>query len=102
MFRRKKGAVLSYKIVGSTGNTGNILKPGQSFEKTFTICNTAALNSKDKGRVVRLVQADGVPLLKQLFFLWPVPGKTMTVCTLPIFFFILFFLFFFFFSFLWI
>ena len=86
MFKRKKkektssSSILSYQIVGHSGiRDGGAVSPGERFVRSWTVLNTAPASSKEKGRVVKLVHSGGTELKQQLLFLWPVPGKLVTV-----------------------
>ena len=88
--RKKKSPGILYQIVGSSGiSDGDTVQPKERITKSFTILNKAPLNSKEKGRVVKVTQSHGESMKSQVLFLWPVPGKFVTVSFI---FFLLFFI----------
>ena len=74
-----KTTVVHYQVIGHGGiRDGTVLTPGESFSRAWTIMNTNS-NTREKGKVLKFVQAGGEQLKDQLFFLWPIPGKSVTV-----------------------
>lgn len=87
MFRKRKKEKLPfpihYQIVGHSGiRDGAVLKPNEKFKRSWTVMNSnlnSSPASKDKGRTVKLVHRGGLKLKDQILFLWPAPGKLVTV-----------------------
>ena len=81
LFKKKKDKKpVCFQIVGHSGiRDGVILKPKESFTRSWTLLNSAPPTSKEKGKVIKLIHSRGYKMKEQLLFLWPVPGKLVTV-----------------------
>jgi len=78
--RREKDKSPQYQIIGHGGvRDGVMLGAGEMFTRSWTISNVSTSSSKEKGKVAKLVHCKGYVLKQTLLFLWPLPGKSVTV-----------------------
>ena len=79
--KKKKLPLISseYTIGHKGAKDGVLLQPEEKFAKSWTILNTSPPNSKEKSVVAKIIHCDGQNLKDHLFFLWPVPGKSVDV-----------------------
>ena len=78
--KKEKVVPITYQIVSQTGlEHGSVVEGGDTLQRSWTVRNAAPLNSPEKGKVVKLVHDHGTELCSHILFLWPVPGKNITV-----------------------
>lgn len=80
--RREKDKTPQFQIIGHGGvRDGVMLGAGETFTRSWTISNLSTSSSKEKGKVMKLHHCKGYVLKQTLLFLWPMPGKSVTVRT---------------------